>query len=189
MKPPCSPSNDKRKPAEPNHPRLKHSTNGNLKIDQTKPNRTEPNRTEPKTTPKQKRSQRLKTVTRIAAKPNQCPLRPHLPRGHACRLSRPSPTQPNPTQTTYETHPQDFRKRLRKYAHLAASLERAKAYEAREHLHGICQAFARFLGEATEFYSSLLRRFEAMQHQYAKGGGGAGGGGRGGEATSGEQGG
>ncbi|CAN0359944.1 unnamed protein product, partial [Laminaria digitata] len=76
--------------------------------------------------------------------------------------------------------PQDFRKRLRKYAHLAASLERAKAYEAREHLHGICQAFARFLGEATEFYSSLLRRFEAMQHQYAKGGGGAGGGAGGG---------
>ncbi|CAN0370943.1 unnamed protein product, partial [Ectocarpus fasciculatus] len=66
---------------------------------------------------------------------------------------------------------EDFRKRLRKYAHLAASLERAKAFEAREHLHGICQAFARFLGEATEFYSSLLRRFEAMQHQYAKGAG------------------
>lgn len=65
---------------------------------------------------------------------------------------------------------QDFRKRLRKYAHLAASLERTKAFEAREHLHGICQAFGRFLGEATEFYSSLLRRFEAMQHQYANGG-------------------
>ncbi|CAM9486147.1 unnamed protein product, partial [Scytosiphon promiscuus] len=65
---------------------------------------------------------------------------------------------------------EDFRKRLRKYAHLASSLERAKAFEAREHLHGICQAFGRFLSEATEFYSSLLRRFEAMQHQYAKGG-------------------
>lgn len=51
------------------------------------------------------------------------------------------------------------------------TLERAKAFEAREHLHGICQAFARFLGEATEFYSSLLRRFEAMQHQYSNGGG------------------
>lgn len=66
---------------------------------------------------------------------------------------------------------QDFRKRLRKYAHLAASLERGKAFEAREHLHGICQAFARFLAEATDFYASLLRRFEAMQHQYAKGAG------------------
>lgn len=69
---------------------------------------------------------------------------------------------------------QDFRKRLRKYAHLASSLERAKALEAREHLHGICQAFGRFLGEATEFYASLLRRFEAMHHQYAKSGGGGG---------------
>ncbi|CAN0506807.1 unnamed protein product, partial [Ectocarpus sp. 12 AP-2014] len=39
---------------------------------------------------------------------------------------------------------EDFRKRLRKYAHLAASLERAKAVEARDHLHGICHAFARF---------------------------------------------
>lgn len=70
---------------------------------------------------------------------------------------------------------QDFRKRLRKYAHLASSLERTKAYEAREHLHGICQAFARFLDEATGFYSSLLRRFEAMQHQYSKSGGGGSG--------------
>lgn len=70
---------------------------------------------------------------------------------------------------------EDFRKRLRKYAHLAASLERSKAFEAQEHLHGICQAFARFLGEATDFYASLLRRFEAMHHQYAKSGPGGGG--------------
>ena len=69
---------------------------------------------------------------------------------------------------------QDFRKRLRKYAHLASSMDRAKAFEARDHLHGICQAFARFLAEATDFYSDLHRRLEAMQHQYAKGGGGGG---------------
>lgn len=76
---------------------------------------------------------------------------------------------------------------MRKYAHLAASLERAKAFEARDHLHGICQAFARFLGEATEFYSSLLRRFEAMQHQYAKGAGVGGGGGGGGAEAGGAE--
>lgn len=64
---------------------------------------------------------------------------------------------------------QEFRKRLRKYAHLASTLEGARSFEAREHLHGICQAFVRFLGDATDFYSSLLRRFEAMHHQYAKG--------------------
>lgn len=70
---------------------------------------------------------------------------------------------------------QEFRKRVRKYTHLASSLEGARGFEAREHLHAIYQAFARFLGDATDFYSSLLRRFEAMHHQYAKGGNSADG--------------
>ncbi|CAN0026810.1 unnamed protein product, partial [Hapterophycus canaliculatus] len=38
-------------------------------------------------------------------------------------------------KTCYYKRIEDFRKRLRKYAHLASSLERAKAFEAREHLH------------------------------------------------------
>jgi hypothetical protein len=73
---------------------------------------------------------------------------------------------------------EDFRKIIRKYANLAAAAAAAAASKSqqahglasgnvskeqaqvRDCLHKACQKFSRFLTEATEFYTGLLRRFD-----------------------------